>query len=545
MPLASCLAAALTAAAIASHPGPVDDQQHQHHGAPQKLGTIEFPVSCSAPAAAEFRRGVALLHSFWYDESEKAFAKAAAADSSCAMAHWGVAMAQYHPIWAPPTPGELEKGRAAIARAKSLEARTPREAAYVAAAAAFFETDADHRTRSVAYEQAMERIHRDNSGDDEAAIFYALALLGTAPPSDRTYANQHKAGTILNQVLPRRKDHPGVAHYLIHSFDYPALAHHALEAARSYSKIAESSPHALHMPSHIFVRLGMWDDSIRANLDSAEAARVHRRKAAPGGSSFDELHALDYLAYAYLQEGRDADASAILDGVRAAGTLDLENFAAAYALAAVPARHALERRRWTEAAALEVAPATFPWAKFPYAEAITHFARAVGSARSGDVARARQASARLDELHKSIVDAKTPYWADPVEVQRRTAAAWLAFAEGRKEEALAAMRSAADLDDATDKHPVTPGAVLPARELLGDMLAEMGRPAEAVTQYAASLKLAPHRLYALLAAASAAQVAGDGPLAEKYYAEARKVTGGRPSTRPEFVKLEASMPAKR
>ncbi|HUG53806.1 MAG TPA: hypothetical protein VMR21_09395 [Vicinamibacteria bacterium] len=551
MPVVISLAVAVamavaTPVAANAHPLPTDDQPHQHHARPEKLGTIEFPVSCHAGSAVEFRRGLALLHSFWYDESEKAFAKAAAADPSCAMAHWGVAMANYHPIWAAPTPAELETGRAAVARARALEARTPREAAYIEAASAFFADPAsgDHGTRAAAYRQAMERVHRDNPGDDEAAILYALALLGTAPPTDRTYANQHKAGAILNAVLPRRKDHPGVAHYLIHSFDYPALAHHALEAARSYSKIAESSPHALHMPSHIFVRLGMWDDSIRSNILSAETARAHRLKAEPGGSSFDELHAQDYLAYAYLQEGRDAEAKAILDKVRAVGRLDNENFAAAYALAAVPARDALERRRWADAAALEVAPGAFPWAKFPFAEAITHFARAVGAARSGDVVRARAASQRLDALHKAIVDAKTPYWADPVEAQRRAAAAWLAFAEGRKEEALAAMRSAAELEDVTDKHPVTPGAVLPARELLGDMLLEMGRPAEAVAEYAASLKVAPRRLYALLGAASAAHASGDRALAETYYAQARDVTGDRPSARPEFVKLEASLAVK-
>lgn len=543
MKLTSLLIAAPLAFALSASPSPADEKDHKHHALPEKLGTIDFPVSCDAAAQKEFRRAVALLHSFWYDEAEKAFLKVAAADPTCAMAHWGVAMAQYHPIWAPPSAGELEKGRTAVERAKALAAKTPREVAYVAAAEAFFKDSAtaDHRTRAAAYEQAMERVHRENPGDEEAAIFYALALLGTAPPSDRTYANQNKAGEILNQVLPRRKDHPGVAHYLIHSFDYPPLAHHALAAARSYSKIAESSPHALHMPSHIFVRLGMWDDSIRSNTDSAEAARAHRVKVLPGGSSFDELHALDYLAYAYLQQGRDDEARGILGRVRGVGPLDNEQFAAAYALAAVPARDALERRRWADAAVLEVSPATFPWAKFPYAEAITHFARAIGAARTGDVARARQAVTRLEELHKAIVAAKTPYWADPVEVQRRGAAAWLAAAEGRKDEALTLMRSAADLDDATDKHPVTPGAVLPARELLGDLLVELGRPAEAVAEYKASLKVAPNRLYAFLGVATAAQAAGDRNDALAYFALARKITAGRDLARPEFAKLKASM----
>jgi tetratricopeptide (TPR) repeat protein len=537
----SALPLAIFAVALAA-PLVADDKDHQHHAPGQKLGTIEFPTSCAAAVQKDFQRAVALLHSFWYDEAEKAFRQVAAADPKCAMAQWGVAMSLYHPIWAPPTAAEMERGRAAVAAAKALPAATPREAAYVAAIAAFFdEAVPEHRARAVAFEQAMERVHRENPKDDEAAIFYSLALLGTALPSDRTYANQNKAGELLNQVLPRRPDHPGVAHYLIHSFDYPALAHHALAAARSYSKIAESSPHALHMPSHIFVRLGMWDESIKANLDSAETAKAHRAKTLAGGGSFDELHALDYLSYAYLQEGRDDDAAKILARVKAVGPLDNENFAAAYALAAVPVRDAIERRRWADAAALEVVPAAFPWAKYPYAEAITHFGRAIGAARTGDAARARQAVARLEELHKTLVEAKTAYWPDPVEVQRRAASAWLAFAEGRKDEALTLMRAAVELDEKTEKHPVTPGVVLPAREQLGDLLVELGRPGEAVPEYAASLKLAPNRLFAILGAASASQLAGDAAGAKAYYALARRVTGEREVARPEFAKLKASM----
>jgi tetratricopeptide (TPR) repeat protein len=289
------------------------------------------------------------------------------------------------------------------------------------------------------------------------------------------------------------------------------------------------------------VRLGMWDESIKANMDSAETAKAHRAKALAGGSSFDELHALDYLSYAYLQEGRDDDAAKILARVKAVGPLDNENFAAAYALAAVPVRDAIERRRWADAAALEVAPAAFPWAKYPYAEAITHFGRAIGAARTGDAVRARQAVTRLEELHKALVDAKTAYWPDPVEVQRRAASAWLAFAEGRKEEALTLMRSAVELDEKTEKHPVTPGVVLPAREQLGDLLVELGRPSEAVPEYAASLKVAPNRLFAILGAASASQLAGDAAGAKAYYALARRVTGEREVARPEFAKLKASM----
>ena len=498
------------------------DQAH-HHGRPEKLGTVSFPTSCAPAVQARFVRAVALLHSFWYDEAEKAFGEVAAADPSCAMAQWGVAMSLYHPIWAAPTPAEVTRGQEAVAKARAAGAPTERERDYIAAVEAFFRDaqTVNHGLRAVAYEKAMERLSQRYPDDREAAIFYSLALLGTASPADKTYANQKKAGAILNRVLPAQPDHPGVAHYLIHSFDYPELAGLALPAARSYSKIAESSPHALHMPSHIFVRLGLWDDSIRANRDSAAAARAHVEKTQPGAASFDELHAVDYLTYSYLQQGRDAEARAMVERVRQVERLDNQNFAAAYALAAVPARYALERGRWAEAAALEVAPASFPWAKFPYAEAITHFARAVGAARSGDVGRARQALERLEALREAAVDAKIGYWPDQIEIQRRAAAGWLARAEGRNDDAQRLLKEAAELEAATDKHPVTPGAVLPARELRADLLMDLGRPAEALAEYEASLKVAPKRRYALAGALRAANAAGQGEKAKALKASLR------------------------
>ena len=535
--LAAALALALAAPARAG-----DETDHQHHHArTEKLGTVSFPTSCAPASQAPFVRAVALLHSFWYDEAEKAFAQVAADDPSCAMAHWGIAMSLYHPIWAPPTPPEIARGREAIARALAADAKTPREKDYVAAIAAFFQDaeTVDHRTRAAAYEKAMDAVSARYPDDREAAIFHALALLGTASPADKTYANQRRAGEILNRVLPLQPDHPGVAHYLIHSFDYPALAELALPAARSYSRIAESSPHALHMPSHIFVRLGLWDDAIRANEESAAAARSHVGRIAPGSTSFDELHALDYLAYAFLQEGRDDKAREIVDRVRAVARLDNPNFAAAYALAAVPARYALERGRWADAAALEIAPASFPWDKFPYAEAITHTARAIGAARTGDVARAKEAVARIAALHDAAVAAKIAYWPDQIEIQRREAVAWIAQAEGRKDEAIALMKSAVELEGATDKHPVTPGPVLPARELYGDLLMEQGRPAEALAEYEASVAVAPNRLYALGAAVRAADAAGQRDKARAHLVTIEKVTAKADASRPELAKLRA------
>jgi hypothetical protein len=519
-----------------------DEQDHQHqHARPEKLGTITFPTSCAPAVQAPFARAVALLHSFWYDEAEKAFRAVAAADPKCAIAHWGIAMSLYHPLWAAPTPAEMERGRVAVENAVAAGAGSEREKAYVAAIESFFKDaeTVDHRTRAVAYEKAMERVYQKYPDDREAAIFYALQLLGTASPADKTYANQKKAGEILNRVLPQQPDHPGVAHYLIHSFDYPPLASLALPAARSYSKIAESSPHALHMPSHIFVRLGLWDDSIRANEDSAAAARTHVQKTLPGASSFDELHALDYLAYAFLQQGRDVKAREVLDQVRAVTRLDNPQFAAAYALAAVPARYALERGLWAEAAALEVAPAWFPWEKFPFAEAITWHARAVGAARAGDAARAREAVARLEALRQAAVNAKIPYWPDPIEIQRREAAAWLAMAEGRKDDAVALMKDAVALEESIDKHPVTPGPVLPARELQGDLLMALGRPAEALSEYEASLAVAPNRFYALGAAVRAADAAGRRDTARAHFATLEKLTAKADVSRPELTKLRA------
>jgi len=511
------LGPALLAGALAVAPAAADDVHDQHqHARPEKLGTVSFPTSCAPAVQARFVRAVALLHSFWYEEAEKAFGEVAAADPSCAIAQWGVAMSLYHPIWSPPTAAELKRGQDAVAKARAAAAKTERERDYVAAIEAFFKDadTVDHRTRAVAYGRAMERLAERYPDDREASIFYALVLVGTASPADKTYANQKKAGAILNRVLPAQPDHPGVAHYLIHSFDYPELAELALPAARSYSKIAESSPHALHMPSHIFVRLGLWDDAIRSNVDSAAAARAHCDKTHPGATSFDELHAVDYLTYAYLQEGRDADALRMVERVRQVDKLDNAQFAAAYALAAVPARYALERGRWAEAASLEVAPASFPWASFPYAEAITHFARAIGAARSGDITRARQAVERLAALRQAAIDAKIGYWPEQIEIQRRAAAGWLARAEGRNDEALDLLKQAADLEATTDKHPVTPGAVLPARELRADLLMDLGRPAEALAEYEASLKVAPKRRYALAGAARAADAAGQGEKAK-------------------------------
>jgi hypothetical protein len=539
---------ALCAVAFGLGAAALADEGHQH-AAGEKLGQVDFAVSCSPPAQRAFTRGVALLHSFGYEEAEKTFREAAAADPSCAMAWWGVGMSLFHPVWAAgnpaaaPTPAELARGREAAERAGAAGAKTQREADYVAALQAFYRDSErlGYPDCAAAFEKGMEAVARRYPEDQEAQVFYALALLGTAPPSDKTYAGQKKAAAILNRVLPRAPEHPGVAHYLIHSLDYPPLASLALDAARAYAKIAPSSPHALHMPSHIFTRLGRWDESIRSNLDSSSSAREHLARAHPGMTSFDELHALDYLAYAYLQQAQDTKARAVVDQVAKVASVDNPQFAAAYALAAVPARYVLERRQWKEAAGLSPRPESFPWARFPYAVAITHFARALGGARAGDLALARDALGRLEAIHDELAQGKDPYWAAQVEIQRQASAAWIARAEGRSEDAVRRMRLAAELEDTTEKHPVTPGAVLPARELLGDLLLDLGRPREAMAEYDAVLQVAPGRFNSVYGAGRAAELAGEREKARARYGELDSLCAHGDGSRPELASARARL----
>ena len=509
--LALVLATPLTLFAQAhSHDG------HDHdHGAADlgNIGKAHLETSCSDAARKEIDRGVALIHSFWYAEAEKSFRRAAEADAGCGMAWWGVAMSNLHPIWAPPTPDELKTGREAVEKAKQAGAKTDRENAFIGAIATFYADSekVDHKTRMLAYERAMAAVERDHPKDREAAIFHALSLLGIAQPSDKTYAHQKQAAEILNRVLPEEPEHPGVAHYLIHSFDYPELAQLALPAARVYAKLAPGSPHALHMPSHIFTRLGLWDESIASNLASAEKAQNYIAKRMPGAASFDELHAIDYLVYAYLQQGRLDEARKLVEKTRAITKIDNPGqFAAAYAIGAVPARYTLERRQWKEAAALTV-PTNVVWEKAPYAEANIHFARGIGAARSGQLAIARDAVSRLAAIRQVLLDQKNTYWADQLEIQRLSVAAWLAHAEKNDDEAMKSMRAAVDLEASTEKHPVTPGAVIPARELLAEMLLEAGKRDEALAELQGVLRDAPGRRNAMqLAKEAQIKEAGGG-----------------------------------
>jgi tetratricopeptide (TPR) repeat protein len=514
---------------------------HEEGRPSEQLGHVHFPISCSAAAQQQFDRAVALLHSFWYEEAVKAFTEVTQTDAHCAMGYWGIAMSLWYPLWYPPSPAALQQGAAAVARAQALQAPTERERAYITAIAAFY-TDADkldHRTRAVAYEKAMEQVHRRYPEDREAAIFYALALDTTAVPTDKTYANVLKAAEILEPIFAEQPNHPGVAHYLIHSYDYPPLAPRALPAARNYAKIAPSAPHALHMPSHIFTRLGLWQESIHSNAAAAAASKAYARKVGAAGAWPEQLHAMDYLAYAYLQGAQDREAKRVLDELLEIHKAEPESLPAAYAFAAIPARYALERRRWADAAALTLHPSSFPWDRFRGVEAMTVFTRALGAARSGDVTQASKEVATLQALHSALTEAHQGYWADQVEIQRRAAAAWVAHALGKQEEAVTLMRAAADLESATDKLPVTPGPIVPARELLGELLLDVQQPAQALTEFEASLRTDPNRFNGLYGAAHAAELAGDRAKARTYYGNLVALCAQADTERPELMAAKA------
>jgi hypothetical protein len=503
--------------------------QHAGH---EKLGSVNFANTCSPAVQADLSRAMALLHSFWWGATVKAFNEVAQKDPSCGIAHWGVAMAVLeNPFGWPPTPKMLADGSAAVGRARAAGAKSQRELDYIAAIETFYKDHdkVEHRTRVVAYEKAMEQLAARYPQDREAAIFYALALNATAVATDKTYAQQLKAAGILEAVFREQPDHPGAAHYLIHSYDYPAIAEKGLVAARRYATIAPSAPHAQHMPSHIFTRRGYWEDSIRSNLASAAAA----------DNDFDRFHAWDYLAYGYLQLGQDRAARGVLDQILSVEKPNVVNFATAFALAAIPSRYALERGQWADAASLALRPADFAWSRFPQAEAILVFGRGLGAARAGNLAQARDDQARLAALRDGLLAAKVGYWADQVDIQRLVVAGWLARAEGRNDEAVQLVRAAADREDATEKHPVTPGSVVPAREALGDLLLDLGRPAEALREFEASQQKDPNRLRGYYGAARAAELAGDKAKARAQYGNVVTLTGKADTERPEVAQAKA------
>ncbi len=502
---------------MAASPVAAQMDMAEHGGTPPAhLGRVHFPSSCTAAAAASVERGVALLHSFWYEQAGRAFADAARADSMCALAYWGEATSLMHPLWAPSSAQDIENGAALSARARRASAPTPREHGYVDAISAFYAGDAQTRfvDRVRAWSDGLKRVHEDEPADTEATIFYGLSLVAVAQnsPPDTTNALQRQAGDLLEPLFQVEPNHPGLAHYLIHAYDSPALADRAVRAADRYAAIAPSVPHARHMPSHIYTRLGMWDASIASNTAAVAAARQYEVAQHMDAVWDQRLHSMDYMAYAYLQEGRDGAARRLVDdAARMRKVMPPHAPAAEYALAAIPARYALERGRWREAAALTLRPDLVE----PGAIAVTHFARAIGAARAGDTADARSALAALASVDEALAQTRVPIWPGTVHAQRLAASAWLALAEADTTSALRLASEAADLEEATPKHPVTPGAILPARELQGDLLLEAGRPADALAAYSASLARAPQRARGLAGAIRAATQAGDRPTARR------------------------------
>jgi tetratricopeptide (TPR) repeat protein len=529
---------ALILALVLSFAFPVlaDEDHHHEDLTSDQLGTVHFPVSCSPSAQKSFERGVALLHSFWYEEAEKTFQQVATDDPQCAMARWGVAMSLWHQLWDHPNDATLKRGAAELKEAKSLHSKEDRERDYIAALSAFYERrHREHKVRATAYSQRMEQLYQKYPDDHEAGIFYALSLIASEPDKDANYANRRKAAAVLEKLFAEEPNHPGVAHYLIHSYDKPEMAELGLPAARRYAKIAPVAPHAVHMPSHIFARLGLWQEDIDSNL--ASIAATHKGEEMHMGGGGHQFHAMDFLVYAYLQSGHEAEVLHVIDEVKAMPAMKdmykgdsdprfvmLEFFEASYAL---------ELHHWADAAALPLIPGTNG------DDSITYRARAIGAARRGNVSEAHKALAQLEAIHADAVKRKLMY-ADAIDEERREAEAWVDHAEVKNEAAIKLLRDIADKEEGVFQA----GDGIPAREMLADMLLEMGRPEQALSEYEANLKLNPNRFDSLYGAAHAAEMNGKGDKANMYYAQLVKACDGSNSDRPELGRAKAQLAKK-
>ena len=505
------------------------DEDHQHELTEQQIGSVHFATSCSKAVQGDFQRAVALLHSFQYEQARGAFQEIAKRDPTCAMAQWGIAMSHYHGLW---DNGDTVAGREAIRKAQQIattSAVTSREHAYIDALSEVYrEDDNNPYVHGQTFEQKMAQLQSSYPDDSEAAIFHALTLDIIAPKTDKTFANQRKCVEILEPIFAKQPNHPGVAHYIIHCSDNPVLAEAALPAARKYAAIAPASAHANHMPSHIFTRVGSWDESIQSNMRSAELAKQAEAASTNGEARDQRLHALDYLEYAYLQEGRIKDAQAVLNDMKSLPPVPGLSLTGNYGLAAVPARYTLELGKWEEASRLQPMAEGVPWA-----QAITWMAIGLGAAHSKDLPRAAEAEKNLARLRDAAAQQKNVYWSNQIEVQRQEVAAWIFQASGKSTGAVAAMKSAAEFEESMDKSPVTPGAVIPARELLAQLLQEQMRPQDAVAEYETVLKTAPNRFNALWGAASSAEAAGNAAVASKYFRKLADVGVG--NERPELA----------
>jgi tetratricopeptide (TPR) repeat protein len=473
-------------------------QEEHNHPAPEKLGTVSFPISCKPGMQPGFDRAVALLHSFAYRAAEAAFRSVAEQDPECAMAHWGIAMTYFHPLWEPHLPpAGISAGQKEIAQAETLKATSERERGFIHALSEIFKdaSTVPYSTRALNYELAMREIAVANRKDIEAQVFYALALISNASPTDKTHRNQKEAADLLEPLYRNYPDHPGIPHYLIHAYDNQELASRGLSAARAYAKIAPSAPHALHMPSHIFTRLGLWDDSIASNLAARSAAKQQ-------GDMGEELHAMDYLVYAYLQSGRDQEAAEVIEQLKAMHDLDVGDFKIAYAATVMPIRYIVERHQWSDTEKIPAPPESAP----PQVLAIPVWARGLGFARDGGAREADKESETLRQIEERLRASGDGYWATQVNIMRREIMAWSAQAGSKPDEAAAILRSAADDEDGIEKLPVTPGPIVPAREQLGELLLGQGDSAAALKAFKTALMNAPGRRGALQGAAEAARV---------------------------------------
>ncbi|MGH9730155.1 MAG: hypothetical protein ACRD4A_00540 [Candidatus Acidiferrales bacterium] len=512
------------------------EEGHHHALTEQEIGSVHFSTSCNPAVESSFNRAVALLHSFQYEQARQAFADISGKDPQCAMAQWGVAMSHYHGLWGN---GDPAAGRNAIHKAQQIAAAnpktTPREIAYIDALAEIYREDGkDGFAHARAFEQKMGAVQTAYPADDEAAVFHALTLDIAALPTDKTFANQRTCGEILEPIFAKHPHHPGVAHYIIHCYDNPVLAQQGLVAARAYAKIAPASAHANHMPSHIFTRLGLWDESISSNLKSADLAANAEATSLNGEGRDQRLHAMDYLEYAYLQTGRMKLAKDVVDQMNALQPASGMTLTSDYAMAAIPARYAIELGDWNQGSGLKVREEGVPWA-----QAITWTAIGVSNARSGNLVRASEAEKALASLRDATSKLNNTYWANQIEVQRLEVAAWIAEKSGKAADALSTIRSAAELEESMNKDAVTPGAVTPAREMFAQMLALENYPGRSLTEYEAVLKIAPNRFNALYGAGCAAEAAGDTAASRKYFQKLIEVAIG--SERPELLAARKKM----
>jgi len=500
-----------------------------------QFGDVSFSFYCQYETREMFDLGLSLLHSFEYEEAEKAFVKVIDADPSCSMAYWGVAMSNFRSLWMQSGTDYLEKGSKLLKIAESLQ-KSEREEEYLDAIGEFYKDweNVDEKNRILNFEKQMEFIYNKYEDDKEAAIFYALALRASADPADKTYKNQLKSGKILESLFPNKPNHPGIAHYIIHNYDYPELAELALETARRYADIAPASAHAQHMPSHIFTRLGLWDESIDTNINSTSSAVCYSESVDPDSHWAQELHAMDYLVYAYLQRGNNKMAIAQNEYLNTFKKVFPLDFAASYAMIAIPSRIVLENKQWEKAANLELPPLDFPWHQFPWQMSILNFTRSLGASHSGDLTTAEKEIKILQSFYKELVNIKDEYKANQVMIQIITAQAWVQFQKNNHNEALKLMITATEMESKTSKHPVTPGEVLPARELLGDLYLELNKPQEALESYELDIKNHPNRFNSIYGAAIASKKSGNNEKATMYFKQLLKLAENSNSDRSEI-----------